>query len=397
VKGSEALEIWKSSLERPRAHRHRNAVKWKLTQLDEPHVAPLNAWVRELRVACGGGESVPWFDPAGGGVIKSLRLGNKEFAGKGFNGLRGNFYNDGGFHGSMDSAAKVEIVGNGPREKVIVKGTIAGAPFTQELTLTMGEPLIDVRLRIDWKGNPGIGESAGPSSDKDVRKSYYDDRYKLLALFPPAWPVGKVYKNAPFDVTESRLDNTFFNRWDSIKNNVLLNWVDVEDRSGKYGLALFCDHTTSYVHGDNYPLGLTIQYSGNGIFYRNYRIDGPTEIHYALLPHADRWDRAGVEAASARWNEPLVVTQGDSATAHSFLRPEAIGWEITSMRMDGKDLLVRLFNAAGDSRPGRLQMGFKADEIWVEELDGRKIKTLNGSLSIPRYGVRTIRFINARI
>jgi len=336
-------------------------------------------------------------DPARGGVIKSLRLGNKEFAGKGFNGLRGNFYNDGGFHGSMDSAAKVEIVGNGPREKVIVKGTIAGAPFTQELTLTMGEPLIDVRLRIDWKGNPGIGESAGPSSDKDVRKSYYDDRYKLLALFPPAWPVGKVYRNAPFDVTESRLDNTFFNRWDSIKNNVLLNWVDVEDRSGKYGLALFCDHTTSYVHGDNYPLGLTIQYSGNGIFYRNYRIDGPTEIHYALLPHADRWDRAGVEAASARWNEPLVVTQGDSATAHSFLRPEAIGWEITSMRMDGKDLLVRLFNAAGDSRPGRLQMGFKADEIWVEELDGRKIKTLNGSLSIPRYGVRTIRFINARI
>lgn len=68
MKGSEALEIWKSSLERPRAHRHRNAVKWKLTRLDEPHVAPLNAWVRELRVTCGGGESVPWFDPAGGGV-----------------------------------------------------------------------------------------------------------------------------------------------------------------------------------------------------------------------------------------------------------------------------------------------------------------------------------------
>src|SRR5207302_1081009 len=214
----------------------------------------------------------------------------------GFNGLRGNFYNDGGFRSSMDSAARVEIAGNGPREKIIIKGTIGGAPFIQELTLTMGEPLIDVRLHIDWKGNPGIGESAGPSSDKELRKSYYDDRYKLLALFPPAWSVGKVYKNAPFDVTDSRLDNTFFNRWDSIKNNVLLNWVDVEDRSGKYGLALLCDHTTSYVHGDSFPLGLTVQYSGNGIFYRNYRIDSPTEIHYALLPHADRWDRAGVEA-----------------------------------------------------------------------------------------------------
>lgn len=338
-------------------------------------------------------------DPARGGIIRSLRartLGNKEFAGEGFNGLRGNFYNDGGFRGSMDSAAGVEVIGNGPREKVIINGTIAGNPFTQELTLTMGEPLIDVRLHIDWKGNPGIGESAGPSSDQEMRKSYYDDRYKLLALFPPAWTVGKVYKNAPFDVTESRLDNTFFNRWDSIKNNVLLNWVDVEDRSGKYGLALFSDHTTSYVHGEGYPLGLTVQYSGNGIFYRNYRIDGPTEIHYALLPHADRWDRAGVEAASARWNEPLVVTRGREGPSRSFIRPTTPGWEITSMRMEGKDLLVRIFNAAGDDK-GRLQIGFRADEVWLVELNGRKVKKLSGSLSIPRYGVRTIRFINARI
>jgi alpha-mannosidase len=276
--------------------------------------------------------------------------------------------------------------------------------------------LIDVRLRIDWKGNVGIGESGGSSPDKEVRKPYYDDRYKLLALFSPAFEVGKVYKNAPFDVTESRLDNTFFNRWDSIKNNVLLNWVDVEDAGGKFGLALLSDHTTSYVHGEGYPLGLTVQYSGNGIFYRNYSIDGPTEIRYALLPHAGRWDVAGVETASVRWNEPLVVMGSDqragAARVHSFLRPVTKGWEITSMRMEGRDLLVRVFNAAGDGRTGTLQMGFKADEVWVEELDGRKVRRLevvsgpaNASirtnaaikLSMPRFGVRTLRFINAHI
>jgi alpha-mannosidase len=76
--------------------------------------------------------------------------------------------------------------------------------------------------------------------------------------------------------------------------------------------------------------------------------------------------------------------------------------------MEGKDLLVRVFNAAGDDQPDRLQTGFRADEAWLEELDGRKVKRLDMEgvkpelrravlLTIPRYGVRTIRFINARI
>jgi hypothetical protein len=60
--------VWDSSLDRPRGHRSSAVVSRKLSRLDEPHVAPLNAWVRQLRVACGGGESVPWFDPAGGGI-----------------------------------------------------------------------------------------------------------------------------------------------------------------------------------------------------------------------------------------------------------------------------------------------------------------------------------------
>lgn len=356
-------------------------------------------------------------DTVRGGSIRSLRakrLGNKEFVKDGFNGLSGNFYNEGGFRRSTDEPARVRIIETGgPRVRVEIQGTIAGSPFTQLLTVAEGEPRIDCHLHIDWRDNTGIGESAGPSPDKEVRKSYYDDRYKLLALFPPAFTVGKVYKNAPFDVTESRLPNTFFNRWDSIKNNVLLNWVDVEDKEGAYGMALFCDHTTSYVQGEGYPLGLTVQFSGNGIFYRNYRIDGPTDMDYAWLPHAGKWDKAGVEEASVRWNEPLLVTSGGPAwggaqmvggtpeKTHSFLRPEAKDWEISSMRMDGNDLLVRIFNAAGDGRPAKMRTGFKADEARVEELDGRRLTRLavNGGveLSIPRFGIRTIRFINVRI
>jgi alpha-mannosidase len=99
---------------------------------------------------------------------------------------------------------------------------------------------------------------------QNPKKAFYDDRYKLLAFFPLNLKGQKVYKNAPFDVIESHLSNTFYNTWDSIKNNIILNWVDVTDNQGKYGMALFTDHTTSYAHGADFPLALDIQYSGMG-------------------------------------------------------------------------------------------------------------------------------------
>lgn len=52
----------------PRALRDPLAVDERLTRIDEPHVAPLNAWVRDLRGRLGGDAIVPWFDPADGGV-----------------------------------------------------------------------------------------------------------------------------------------------------------------------------------------------------------------------------------------------------------------------------------------------------------------------------------------
>jgi alpha-mannosidase len=103
------------------------------------------------------------------------------------------------------------------------------------------------------------------------------------------------------------LENTFFTRWDSIKNNVILNWVDVTDKAGQYGMAIFTDHTTSYAHGKDFPLGLDIQYSGMGLWNRDHTINGPTTINYALVPHAGKWDKAGIQAESANWNEPLMA------------------------------------------------------------------------------------------
>ncbi|MDB5133298.1 MAG: hypothetical protein JWR02_3047 [Mucilaginibacter sp.] len=355
-------------------------------------------------------------DPAHGGVIKSInakKLNNKEFVDqsntRSFNELRGNFYKDGGFKSSADSAADIDIIENGPlRIKVLVKGQIAGNNYKQVISLEQGQPRIDIKLDIDWKGNPGIGQDTKPGTYKgdSPAKPFYDDRNKLLAMFPLNLKQQKVYKNAPFDVTESKLKNTFFTRWDSIKNNVILNWVDVTDKNDQYGMALFTDHTTSYAHGEDFPLGLNIQYSGSGLWGRNYVINGPTQINYALIPHRGRWDNAGIWAEGTRWSEPLIaiVVNGHPPEMSRSLVKVPAGYEVSAINFDGNDMLVRIFNT-GTSNKEKITFGCKAARAVLVELNGKEGDELTLSkqphqisamITIPKFGIRTIKLINAR-
>jgi alpha-mannosidase len=354
-------------------------------------------------------------DPAHGGVIKSIiakKLNNKEFVdqsnARSFNELRGNFYNDGGFRSSADSAANVEIVENGPlRLKVLVKGQIAGNNYTQVISLEQGQPRIDIKLNIDWKGNPGIGQETKPGTyEWDLpAKAFYDDRNKLLAMFPLNLKQQKVYKNAPFDVTESKLKNTFFNRWDSIKNNVILNWVDVTGNNDQYGMALLTDHTTSYAHGEDFPLGLNIQYSGMGLWGKNYVINGPTQINYALIPHSGRWDKAGIWAEGTGWSEPLIAVVDDKhppEMSRSLVKVPA-GYEVSAINFDGNDMLVRIFNT-GTGNKEKVIFGCQATKAVLTELNGREEEELTLSkqphqisttITIPKFGLRTIKLVNS--
>lgn len=355
-------------------------------------------------------------DPKKGGTISSLyaKEMHKEFADQHnimkFNGLRGNFYQDGGFKTSYDSPVEVKIIENGPiRVKLQLTGKINQTVWTEMITLGQKQKIIDLDLNIDWKHNVGIGEDTPKGTYKmtDYHKAFYDDRNKLLAVFPLNLTGQKVYKNAPFDVTNSRLKNTFFSSWDSIKNNVVLNWVDVTDSKSKYGMALFTDHTTSYAHGENFPLGLTLQYSGMGLWGRDYTISGPTHVHYALMPHQGTWDEGKVWSASAQWNEPLMVYADQSNKLKSFgslISTSSDGLMLTAAKADDKNLTIRIFNAEGGASEKSIRLNFDYDQAVLEELNGKEKGILpNASftdkkntikLSIPKFGIRTIRFTN---
>ena len=324
---------------------------------------------------------------------------------KNFNLLQGNFYDQGGMQTNGEQSATIKILANGPvMAKVAVTSYILDTPVTTTITLAEGEPRIDMHLFIDWKENVGIGAYKETKYDNaNPKKAFYNDEFKLLALFPLALENQKVYKNAPFDVMQSSLDNTFFDSWNTIKNNVVLDWVDVTDGEEKYGCALFSDHTTSYAHGETFPLALTVQYSGVGLWGRDYSIDGPTEINYALIPHQNNWEKAQLWQENQRIKEPLLaVHQTKKLTNNntSFLQFEKKGWVLSSVTEEDDMVYVRIFNAEGDANKGTLHLGFDVDKVEEIQLNDEVIKALDVKstaktktveITIPQFGFKTLR------
>jgi alpha-mannosidase len=221
-----------------------------------------------------------------------------------------------------------------------------------------------------------------------------------------------IYKNAPFDVCESRLENTFFNSWDQIKHNIIVNWVDLYDKTTNHGLALFSDHTTTYAHGEDHPLALTVAYSGGGLFSwgRNFDITRPTEISYSIIPHAGTWKESRIWSEGERINEPLLATmtsnnRGQNRNqSNSFLNVQDNAYELSSIVCKGNDVYIRFFNAQSDALTKSVTFNLKSDRAELVELNGEvrevlKLLQIDGkikvNLSIPQFGIRTIKLANA--
>lgn len=58
----------------PKSFKDSHLVAERLAHLDDEHIAPLSEFVRALRRRRGGDESVPWFDPDGGGIRAEVLL-----------------------------------------------------------------------------------------------------------------------------------------------------------------------------------------------------------------------------------------------------------------------------------------------------------------------------------
>ena len=347
-------------------------------------------------------------DLAHGGVISGMMLKTGhgiEFAPKHDSDsklceLRGYFYDEGRFRSSTETPVRIISYDNNDlTSSLTVEGDIAGSPYRLTYRLTPGSPRVDCNLLIDWQGNPGIGEYRERHWRRD-RRAFCDDRYKLCVLMPTSFDAGRLWKDAPFDVCESTQEMSYFDRWSRIRHNVILNWIDVSDRDGRMGLGLLSDHTTSYVHGPDCPTGLTLQYSGQGLWGPDYRIDGPTEVNFAFVPHCDVVGAEAMWAEADCYNEPLqAVMCGGSGKAKScsLAGVDVAGYRLSSAVADRTGrAVIRLHNVCAD-RPARLSLGFPCGNVSEVDLLGNVLRDNVSdhdrvALDIRRNGFRTFSF-----
>ena len=350
------------------------------------------------------------FDLNRGGVITSLfdKKNRRETVNRkdefGFGELRGYFGRDRRYRSSTETKTVVTVVKDNELVQCIqINGQIAGAPFVQTYTLKKGTPLIDVELNINWTALPdeyrdhlNIGDHKHRAKE-DKTAPFYNTKKMLNVYFPMTLKQPKLWKNAPFDVCESRLDSTFFDRWTDIQHNIIHSWVDLYDKKTDCGLALFTDHTTSYSFAKDHPLALTVQYAGQGLWGRNHKITEDTRIRYAFMPHKGQWDEAGISDRNEEWNHPLMLkpSPSDGKNELSFLSLDGTGYQLSAMQVEENgDLLMRLFNADGDGSPHDVKLGFSVSSVEEVDLQGNVIRQLplNNQLlqvQMPRFGIRT--------
>lgn len=326
---------------------------------------------------------------------------------KPFNGFVGYAIDARKWVSSADTAATAQAELSGPlAARVRLCGKVGDIPFTQTLTLRAGERALTVEAEFDFPEKTHIGEDF-PIADENAlverHRSYHDGRYKLNAYFPTAFRQERLFKDAAFDVCESRQADTYFQRWDEIKHNILISFVDVCDQ--ERGLAVFSDHTTSYIHGADEPLGLTVAWAADGgYWWRNRALSGRHTVRYAILPHMGDWRAAGLWHEGQKLRHPVLARQAGGLcenAAFTLLRVTHGEAELSETIAEADGVTLRLFNP-GEAETQRLWLSDAfLPEITLCELDGRAVSTLRATrgaqgglilaLPMPRFAVRSLR------
>ncbi|RXZ80441.1 hypothetical protein EBB07_19000 [Paenibacillaceae bacterium] len=356
-----------------------------------------------------------------GGVIVSLvdKATSRNYAsaeGPYFlNELRGFFIQRDTFLMSRDTTVRATILEQGPLQaSVQLDGVLGETKFRITIRLGKGRRAIDIGLKAWFETDRWIGDPWTLNEDNKMterQKSHYNAAMNLHVTFPFGAGRLKLFKNAAYDVCESRHEDTHYTRWDQIKHNVILHWLDLYDEQADAGLAIYSDHTTSYGHSTDGPAHLTFAWGGDaGFWWGRCPLEGAQEMNYAILPHEGNWETAGLSTVSALLQEPLIgkMTFADRLDAdpeRSLVRLSDPVVEVSAFYMKDRRLQLRLFNGSAQARECVLYADEVLGEAQLVELDGTLIRALTSEaseeqswgtgfkLSFAPFGLSTIAFL----
>lgn len=354
-------------------------------------------------------------DPARGGAITSLvdKQTQKEFCDPSsvrlFNEYYGYFIAQQKWRSSAETGARVNIIEYGPiRAQVHIAGEVGDCPFQCNISVVQGCRRIDFQTRFIFAEDTWIGDpwDIKPENRRsEPRRSSNDGRWKLNAFFPTTLRNQAIFKNAAYDVCRSRNVDTFFQRWDEIKHNIITNWVDIYDELEDFGLAVMSDHSTGYTHGPTFPLALVMGWGGEGGFWwGKCPLRGVQQTSYGIIPHKGNWSNARLLTETSRWNEPLLTQIMEQEPAshdaqRSMVRITGGAVEVPTLLIEKNNLLIRLFNGEGENSRRTVSLDARISRAELIELDGRVIRSLSirnragryeFDIDLVRFGLMTI-------
>jgi alpha-mannosidase len=215
---------------------------------------------------------------------------------------------------------EVRVIEDGPvRATVEVKKKLGLARFTQRITLYRGVHRVDFALDVKWQG---------------VNKMVKVD-------FPLAVSAPEAAYEIPYGVIMRKSGEEEF---------AAQNWVDITQDG--YGVSLLNDSRYGYDITPN-TIRLSVLRSPD---HPVAAMDeaGVHTVKYALCPHADSWQQAGIVRRGQEFNNPLIAV---AATAHkgelphsqAFLRVEPENVLVSAMKKaeDSDDIVLRCYESTG--------------------------------------------------
>jgi len=273
--------------------------------------------------------------------------------------------------------ATIELVEKGP-----VKATLRvihkplNSKITQYISLYEGVPRVDFDTIIDWR------EASNDRIEAPM----------LKVSFTPILGDSKVTYEIPFGYIERTADGT---------EVPALRWVDISDEG--YGVSLLNDCKYGFDAKGNTIRMTLIRTS----YSPDPRPDvGTHRVRYSLYPHRGSWKEALTFRRGYEINHPLEavvvmdpsVVNGSKPEEFSFLKvtPENVVVSSVKKAVNSEDLIIRIYDAAGEKANVELIVNFNVQEAYESDLLERKVKPIDvrqNTIRIPLapFEIKTIR------